>query len=400
MLLSAFVACERRVSGVSLDKTSLTLNVGSTEAIRAKALPENAIVNTVAWSSDNAEVATVSDDGVVTAMSKGTATITVAVTSKDIEMIARCAVKVVIPVSGIALNKTELTLTIGDTGSLSATIEPENADNKNLTWTSSNKDIATVDAGGAIAALRIGAATITASTRDGSNKTANCEVTVRLPSPKPGDVYVAGTSNGDATLWINADPKSLGKGEAHSVFVAGNDIYVAGEGDGYATLWKNGVAQRLSEKSYGAVAYSVCVSGKDVYVAGKESNNAVLWKNGAPQRLSNEKYNAEARCVFVSGKDVYVAGWEANGQANNDRAILEAQIGIPLGGSSGERREVATIWKNGSPQRLTDGSRNAKAYSIYVSGGTVYVAGSEDIKFVKPCTTIWEDGVPQQLRVC
>jgi hypothetical protein len=397
LMTVTFVNCETKVSSVTFDKTSLTLNVGSTQALVVTVRPEKATVNEIAWSSDNTGIATVSDKGVVAAISKGTATITVAVTSKDIKQTASCAVEVLIPISSIALSKSELAIIAGDTGSLKATIEPKNADNKNLAWTSSDKEVATVDADGIIKTLRVGAATITASALDGSDKSATCELTVRLPRPKRGDVYVAGTSSGDATLWINGDPISLGKGEARSVFVGGDDIYVAGQGDGYPTLWKNGVAQRLSEKQYGAEAYSVFASGQDVYVAGTESDNAVLWKNGAPQQLNKENYKAEARCVFVSGKDVYVVGWEASGQANNDTAILEAQLGLPLSEGSGEKKTVATFWKNGRPQRLTDGSRNALAYSIYVSGNTVYVVGTETIELGIPCTTIWEDGVPERL---
>jgi len=397
LLLLAFVGCGTKVNSVALDKTSLTLNVGSTEALAVRVHPEKATVNEIGWSCDNTAIATVSDQGAVTAISKGSATITVTVTSKDIKRTASCAVEVRIPISNIVISKTETTLTAGEKEKLKATIAPENADNKDLSWASSDKDVATVDADGTITTLRVGTATITASAQDGSNTAATCELIVRLPRPKPSDVYVGGTSGGDATLWINGDPTKLGKGEARSVFVAGNDIYVAGQGDGYATLWKNGVAQRLSEKSYGAKAHSVFASGKDVYVAGTEGGHAVLWKNGEPQRLNNESYKAEARCVFVSGKDVYVAGWEASGQANNDTAILEAQLGLPISGGSGEKKTVATIWKNGKQQRLTNGSRNAKAYSIYVSGNTTYVVGTETIELGIPCSTIWEDGVPERI---
>jgi hypothetical protein len=251
LLLFTSAACEKSVSGVALDKATLALNIGSTEALVATIHPEKAVVNSVAWSSNNTNVATVSNKGVVTAISKGIAAITVAVTSKDIKRTASCAVEVLIPISNIALNKTETTLTVGEKEKVKATIAPENADNKDLAWTSSDKDVATVDADGTITAIRVGAATVTASARDGSNTAATCEVIVRLPHPKRGDVYVAGTSGGDATLWINGDPKSLGKGEACSVFVGGDDIWLPEKGMGMLPCGQMVYPSALAKKIMG-----------------------------------------------------------------------------------------------------------------------------------------------------
>jgi hypothetical protein len=136
-----------------------------------------------------------------------------------------------------------------------------------------------------------------------------------------------------------------------------------------------------------------------VYVAGKDGNSAVLWKNGAMQRLSSGSHDAEARSVFVSGKDVYVAGWEDNGQLDNDEDILKAQMGIPTsGGGSTKRKSVATVWKNGTAARLTNGSCAAKAFSIHVLGNDVYVAGEVfDVNVASMFATLWENGVSTEL---
>ena len=85
---------------------------------------------------------------------------------------------VVIPVTGVKLDKTSLTLQETDSATLIATVEPDNATNKNVNWESSDTSIATVDASGKVIAISAGSATITATAADGSGKSASCSVTV------------------------------------------------------------------------------------------------------------------------------------------------------------------------------------------------------------------------------
>jgi len=169
------------VTGVSLDKNELTLTVGDTEKLTATVEPPNASNKNVSWSSSDEAVATVSADGTVTAVGAGTATITV--TTEDGNKTATCKVTVIVPVERVSLNKSELTLVVGQTEQLIATIEPWNATNKNVSWSSSNEEVATVDEDGTVTAVGAGTATITVTTEDG-NKTATCTVTVTLPSEK------------------------------------------------------------------------------------------------------------------------------------------------------------------------------------------------------------------------
>jgi uncharacterized protein YjdB len=132
------------------------------------------------WSSSDKTVATVSD-GKVTALKAGKATITV--TTEDGGKTATCEVTVkakVYPVTGVTLDKTSATLTEGDDLTLTATVNPSNATNKTMTWSSSDKTVATVS-DGKVTALKAGKATITVTTEDGG-KTASCEVIVRIKS--------------------------------------------------------------------------------------------------------------------------------------------------------------------------------------------------------------------------
>ena len=166
------------VSGVSLNKTNLELIEGSSETLLATITPSNAANKKVTWSSSNSSVATVDDNGKVTAVMVGTATITV--TTEDGGKTATCEVSVVIPVSGVSLNKSSLELNEGETETLYATITPSNATNKGVTWKSSNTSVATVNTDGKVTAVKAGTATITVTTKNGS-KTSTCTVSVIAP---------------------------------------------------------------------------------------------------------------------------------------------------------------------------------------------------------------------------
>ena len=165
------------VESVSLDKTTLGLTEGETARLTATVEPSNATNKSVTWSSDNESVATVTN-GVVTAVGAGTATITV--TTVDQSKTATCEVTVTaatVPVTGVTLNKTSTSLYVGDTETLTATAEPSDATNKNVTWSSDDTSVATVDASGLVTAVAPGTAVITVTTADGG-KTATCTVTV------------------------------------------------------------------------------------------------------------------------------------------------------------------------------------------------------------------------------
>lgn len=94
-----------------------------------------------------------------------------------------------VPVTSVTLDKTSLTLDVGGSDTLTATVKPDDASNKAVTWSTSNEKVATVDQNGNVKAVGAGKATITAAASDGSGKTATCEVTVNGPvvPPQPSD---------------------------------------------------------------------------------------------------------------------------------------------------------------------------------------------------------------------
>ena len=167
------------VTEVTLDRAELTLTEGETETLTATVRPDNADNRKVAWSSDKTEVATVGGDGRVTAVKAGEAVITV--TTEDGGKTASCKVTVkakAVNVTEVTLDRTELTLTEGEAETLTATVRPDNADNRKVTWSSDKTEIATVDGAGRVTAVKAGEAVVTVTTEDGG-KTASCRVTVK-----------------------------------------------------------------------------------------------------------------------------------------------------------------------------------------------------------------------------
>ena len=168
------------VSRVTLNHTSLELVVGQEETLKAAFIPNNATNTKVTWSSSNTNVARIDDNGKVKAVGKGFAIITV--TTEDGGRYENCVVSVTTPdafypVTGVTLNKTKLTMEVGDQITLKATVKPADANNKNVVWSTHNPVVVNVSAGGEVTALTDGVATIFVKTVDGGWM-ATCEVKV------------------------------------------------------------------------------------------------------------------------------------------------------------------------------------------------------------------------------
>ena len=206
------------ITAISLDKASTTLRAGTTETLTATVTPENA-TDAVVWSSSDENVATVAD-GVVTAVAKGTATITAA-SASDPTIKAECLVTVLAPVAvtEVTLNKSATTLLVGWKETLTATVAPEDATNKDIAWTSSDESVATVE-NGVVTAVAKGTADITVTTADGNHQ-ATCKVKVNPAAINPegadlGGKYVLVTDastlkDGDKVVIVNeGDSKAMG----------------------------------------------------------------------------------------------------------------------------------------------------------------------------------------------
>ena len=167
------------VESVSIDNPPTELAIGETLQLEVSAEPYNANED-FTWSSNKPEVATVNGEGFVTGVSAGEVTITV--TTNDSKKTSECKITVKhVSVDGISLDKSEASLKIGDTLPLAVIFDPKNATNKNITWTSDNPSIATVDSEGKVTAVSSGTATIKVDTEEGG-KTATCLVHVTCTS--------------------------------------------------------------------------------------------------------------------------------------------------------------------------------------------------------------------------
>lgn len=178
-LTSIELMCEKSVpidpTKISI-QSSLSMNVGDSSNLRVSFTPSNANQNKeILWSSSDTSIASV-NNGVVTALKKGTATITAKLSFNN-SIQASCAVNVSnISVTSITLDKSVLYLTLGAEKQLTATVLPANATDKTVTWTSSNTSVATV-ANGNITPISKGQTIVRVTTTDG-NKVASCTVNV------------------------------------------------------------------------------------------------------------------------------------------------------------------------------------------------------------------------------
>lgn len=172
MLMSTMPVTASAASNVKLNKTKITLNVKKTYQLKISGTKKK-----VKWSSSNKKVATVSSKGKITAKKKGTAKINAKVGGKKYT----CNVTVKQPVTSVKLNKKAVTLTKkGQTAELKATVKPTSANNRKVSWKSSNPKVATVDAKGVVKALSNGTAKITVVAKDRSKKKATCTITVKI----------------------------------------------------------------------------------------------------------------------------------------------------------------------------------------------------------------------------
>ncbi len=165
-------------TGVTVTPANQTINVGNTFTITPTVTPDNATDKSVIWTSSDDTIATVDDNGNVTALMEGTATITA--TTNDGGFTAICTVTVNserVDVTGVSLSATAKTINAGENFYLTANVTPDNATEKSVTWTTSDDTIATVDDNGKVTATGDGTATITATTNDGGF-TASCVITV------------------------------------------------------------------------------------------------------------------------------------------------------------------------------------------------------------------------------
>ena len=356
-----------------------------------------------------------------------------------------------VEVGEVKLNKTTLTLAVGEEQPFTATVLPDNAENKTVTWSSSDTKIATVSDAGLVKAVAEGSATITA-TADG--KSATCAVTVKsvtldkteltlhrtdtetltatvLPDDAPDPKVVWTTSDGAVATVSEGIVTAVAPGKATITAASGDqsatcavtvepDVYVIGHDRNRtstdrknAILWKNGVPTELP--FWDVYNGGIKISDGDVYVAGVYGNpynaSVGVMKNEVLTEWSKVGYDIS---FFVSGEDEYLA-FSRGGRAIIHKNKIETTLDPDLVASTysvvvlngdvyvGGRRifnkggHSATYWKNGVATDLTDGTWNAAVLSMTIADGVIYAVGYQHLSPGDAKAVLWKDWKPTDL---
>ena len=351
------------VQSVGLNKTELALEVGKTGTLEAKVEPSDATNKNVTWSSSNSEVATV-DNGVVTAVSAGEAIITV--TTEDGGKTATCKVTVnapqTVPVTGVTLDKAELTLEKGSTGTLKATVEPQNATNNTVTWSSSNPEVATVD-NGVVTAVSAGTATITVTTADGNHK-ATCTVTVTPKTVPVSGIQVQGT----ATLYVGNITKLTAKVEPTNA--TNPAVTWSSNNESVATVGTDGTVTAVSA---GTATITVTTADGNKTAECKVTVNAPQTKP-----VTGVTLNKSAITLEVNGSEKLTATVEPS-DATNQNVTWESNA-----------TNVATVGQDGTVTAVSAGTATITATAqdgSGISGSCVVTVQQADTTALKAKVT-------------
>lgn len=314
------------VEGVSLDADSRTLEIGETLQLTATVAPENADNTDVSWSSGNDKVASVDHNGLVTAVSEGSTSI--AVTTADGGKTASCAVNVIskkVHVESVSLSPGEMELHIGDEAAVTATVLPENADDKSLKWESSAPEIASVNQKGLVKALAEGDAVITAMSDDGG-KTATCKVKCKtMPVTEieldPTDVEL----NRGETFQLKWSVLPLGATNRKVVWTSSDESVATVSETGLVTAVKNGtaditVASDGKPELHKSCRVTVVTRVEKVVVEPAE----VTMKVGESCTLSARIYPEDATCRTVSWR----SSDESKITVDNDGKVIAGSDGV------------------------------------------------------------------------
>lgn len=172
------VTVAQAVTGIEMEKEEYTVPAPKTVQIKATVSPADAYNKKLVWSSSDEKIATVSDRGVVKGVTEGEVTV-MAASADGGNVAASCKVKVVMPVGKITVNEgNKIILPKGEHQRVNALVEPKDATVKDIIWSSSNEQVATVDQTGMVTGVSYGTTRITAAAMDGSNVKGEVNISV------------------------------------------------------------------------------------------------------------------------------------------------------------------------------------------------------------------------------
>ena len=400
----------KEVTGIAIDPATLEIKEGLTAQLKIVFTPADASSDNIKWKSTNTEAATVDGSGLVTALKEGKTRIVATVDGTQIEAICEVTVTPDDALKGIEFTAAKVEVKVGATQALEIAYTPSYAANKNVTFSSSDASVATVDAAGTVTALKEGETTITATSEEGGF-TATCVVAV-TSSVTSGlyynlgwDLYRDGTNldiNAPYGNAIDAEGNIYyghTTGEAYKLALSKNGTdymevstmgmnysIMSAAGGGYYfipytyTYERNAAVRRYSDsgeekefvlhegtESYASFIRDIAVDSKgNAYIAGRfldeyKVQNAVVFKISADGKVTSTKLssgssNWDCLSVAVSEKgDVYAAVWD------NEKTLH--------------------IYKNGKQMsKLTDQFCRFGHYcDLAVKGDDLYICSTEQI---------------------
>ena len=325
------------VTEVVLDNTSLEMTEGDTASLTATVNPADATDKTLTWTSSDSSVASVSENGEIQALKAGTATITVSSANGKTATCVVTVAKKIIEVTSVSFDQTKLDMTEGDTATLMATVNPSDATDKTLTWTSSDASVASVSANGEVKALKAGSATIIVSTANG--KTAMCEVTVAARIIEVASVSLDKASlemtEGDAAM-LTATVNPSDATDKTLTWISSDASVASVSANGEVKALKAGTAIITVSSANGKTATcKVTVAAKIIEVTGVVlSNTELKMTEGDLATLTASVQPADAtdKTLTWTSSDVTVATVSANGEV---KAIKEGTAVIIVKASNG-----------------------------------------------------------------
>ena len=254
---------------IALSSSNLELPVDTQHLLEVVYIPTNAVAADLVWSSSNKKVATVENSGLVTALAEGNTTITVKCNGGMLASV--CQVKVIgrnetVVIESISVQPASLNLEVGSESNLTLVVNPDNAVVENVTWTSNNASVVSVDDKGHVKALSAGDATVTVKCNNGAFS-ADCQVKVNAKdnpgSPdtvKVSEIQMPSTLNlkpgEEKTLDVTVLPADA---ENKSLkFTSDNDCVIVEEYTGKIKAVKSGTAKVTAEALDGSGVKAVC----------------------------------------------------------------------------------------------------------------------------------------------
>ncbi len=335
------------VTSVVLGNTELTLVEGEEEKLAVAVTPENATDKSVVWESGNESVATVSQEGLVTAVGEGKATITVKTNDGGFSALCEVTVKKkVIAVTGVKLSAASMTLREGDKGTLTATVEPANATNKNVEWWTSDLDVVSVTStsGGSnsyVEARGAGKATVTVKTEDGEFS-ASCEITVEKK-----EVPVTGIALEQSSLLLAVGNTYTLRAHVQPSNATDQDIQWGSSNGGVATVDQTG---KVTAVAAGTADIIATLAGKFARCTVQVDNVKLSMKNSSYNilpmtKLINIKSNIDANFELDYSKFSF-------SYSDPEVATIKSNFDIALHGKKGTTK-VNVLYKYGNGELKT-----------------------------------------------